>query len=50
MEAASASGAANSELEEVVRRMEEDQEELTSNLMALTSHYAKAEFQRMLRI
>ena len=26
---------------DVVRRLEEDQEELSSSLMALTSHYAK---------
>ena len=31
------------DLVEVVKRMEEDQEELTSNLMALTSHYAKVQ-------
>ena len=31
------------DLRKVVMRMEEDQEELTSNLMALTSHYAKVQ-------
>ena len=31
------------DLVEVVKKMEEDQEELTSNLMALTSHYAKVQ-------
>ena len=29
------------DLVDVVRRLEEDQEELSSSLMALTSHYAK---------
>ena len=31
------------DLVEVVKKMEEDQEELTSTLMALTSHYAKVQ-------
>lgn len=34
---------AEDDLRDVVKRMEEDQEELTSNLMALTSHYAKVQ-------
>ena len=41
MEAAAATN--DSDLVAVVKQMEEDQEELTSNLMALTSHYAKVQ-------
>ena len=35
------SSTVNNQLEERLRRMEEDQEELNSSLMSLTSHFAK---------
>ena len=34
-------GEANHQLEERVRQMEEDQDELNTSLMSLTSHFAK---------